>query len=149
MGRITGGILMKTKKIKKPSRKKVVKELDDAFQMYIRYRDNWTCICCGKEIKSFQEGAKSIMHAGHYIDRGNYKTRWDEINVNAQCKDCNGKEHWTKDKSTYALRMLDKYGREELDALENRKHGLSGFSTADLLEMTEKYKAKLLAYTMI
>jgi len=124
-------------------RKKLVNELDDVFQMYIRYRDGWKCITCPAEIDPFQDNAKSLMHAGHYIDRGNYKTRWDEINVNAQCKNCNGKEHWTKDKSTYALKMLDKYGREALDSLEAKKHGLSGFSTADLEEMKEKYARKL------
>lgn len=66
--------------------KALIRKADDAFQTMIRYRDNFTCISCGRK---FNFGERTYLHAGHYISRKNYSTRWDEMNVHAQCARCN------------------------------------------------------------
>ena len=70
------------------------KKLDKVFSKYIRLRDalittgtktHAICISCGK-----RKDQKYEMDAGHYVGRGAGATRYDERNVHAQCKQCNG-----------------------------------------------------------
>jgi len=61
---------------------------DRYFSQYIRLRDSdhnsmAICITCGVQ-KHISE-----MDAGHFIDRSHNATRYDERNVNAQCRTCN------------------------------------------------------------
>jgi len=65
-----------------------MKKADKYFSEYIRLRDsdqncNAICITCRKV------GHISEMDAGHFIDRSHKATRYDERNVNAQCRTCN------------------------------------------------------------
>lgn len=68
-------------------RKQMLK-LDKVFSEYIRLRDAnsqgicW-CITCGRPFR-WNDG-----DAGHYVQRDRLATRYDEKNVNAQCKYCN------------------------------------------------------------
>lgn len=100
---------------------KLVKKLDDVFQMCIRYRDNFTCITCSKK---FPSGERTQCHAGHYISRGIYSTRWDEENVNCQCAGCNLRqsrgdaEIWHK----YEKELELKYGKGTVERLLQKKH---------------------------
>jgi len=106
-------------KLEKKNFKQLKKILDDTFEYYVRVRDNWTCIICGVYIPN----NKKEMHAGHFIDRGITATRWHEKNVNAQCAIDNAREHFSKNKVPYTLKMIEKYGAgilEELDA-ESKK----------------------------
>ena len=69
-------------------RQKLIKTLDSAFSKFIRMRasDNMgfaECFTCGKTARWKEQDA------GHFISRGAYSTRWDEINVQIQCKRCN------------------------------------------------------------
>ena len=64
------------------------KKADRYFSEYIRLRDadssgNVRCITCEK-ITHWQDA-----DAGHFISRDKKATRYDERNVNAQCKTCN------------------------------------------------------------
>ncbi|MBQ2174800.1 MAG: recombination protein NinG [Alphaproteobacteria bacterium] len=93
----------------------------DAFQMYIRYRDNWTCCCCGKYIDPSSEHAKKEMHAGHYISRAKLSLLLDEKNVHAQCRECNGKQNWEGIDPRYTQYIINKYGIDILDYLSTKK----------------------------
>ena len=130
-------------KRKPQSRKLLVKKLDDAFQTFIRWRDGWTCIICGKVSHDHN---KSDMHAGHYIDRGCQATRWSEINVNAQCKGCNYREHIDKFKEPYREKIIEKYGEEKLHFLHALKNSKSSFSKNELITLTEYYTQKIKEY---
>lgn len=105
----------------KTPRQKLIDKLDDAFQMVIRYRDNFTCITCGKK---FPRGERTNLHAGHFISRGIYSTRWDEENVNAQCAGCNFRQsHGDVEvihKYEHELKL--KYGDDVVDRLFAKKH---------------------------
>ena len=64
------------------------KRIDIPFHYYIRLRDTdadgWgNCCSCGKRVH-FSEA-----DAGHFQPRQHKATRWDERNVNLQCKSCN------------------------------------------------------------
>ena len=100
---------------------KLVKKLDDVFQMVVRYRDNFTCITCGRK---FPIGERKDCHAGHFIGRGNYSTRWDEENVNCQCAGCNLKQSLADVEviTEYAKQLKLKYGEDVIDRLMRKKH---------------------------
>ena len=101
--------------------KKLVAKLDDVFQMCIRYRDNFTCITCGKK---FPRGERTHFHAGHYISRGVYATRWDETNVAGQCQSCNLKQSLADVEviHRYEVALEEKYGRGTVERLLKKKH---------------------------
>lgn len=132
-------MLKKPHQLKKPNRKKVKEKAIDAFQMWVRWRDNFTCITCGTKVDPYSETAKMMMHAGHYIGRGNENVVFHEKNVNAQCRNCNGKENWTGDKNPYALKLIEKYGPDILQELENAKTHDHNYSISDLQEIEAKY----------
>jgi Bacteriophage Lambda NinG protein len=74
------------------SRSKTLKQLigilDRVFSEYIRLRDadrygRCRCVTCGKTAH-WKE-----MDAGHFMQRDRKATRFDELNVHAQCPHCN------------------------------------------------------------
>lgn len=123
---------------KLPSLKKIIPVLDDVFQMYIRYRDNWTCISCGCK---YPVGDKANFHAGHYIGRGAYATRWDEENCNGQCKICNGKQNWGDMETIYkyTMNLKSKYDSSVIDRLLAKKHKVFKLNRLDLLANVQIY----------
>lgn len=107
--------------MKKETLPKLTKKLDDIFQMYIRYRDDFTCITCGRK---FPRGERTHLHAGHFVSRGVYSTRWDEENVNAQCAGCNLKQSLGDVEviHKYEIALEWKYGRGTVTRLLEKKH---------------------------
>ena len=100
--------------------KKLQTRADDVFQMAIRWRDDFTCITCGAK---FPKGERTRLHAGHYISRRCLATRWDEENVNAQCRGCNLKQSLADVEiiHRYEVALLDKYGADVLERLFQKK----------------------------
>lgn len=100
---------------------KLVKKLDDVFQTVIRYRDDFTCITCGRK---FPRGERTQLHAGHFVSRGVFATRWDEENVNAQCAGCNFKQSLGDVEVIHRYEnALDwKFGKGTVERLLERKH---------------------------
>lgn len=110
------------KKKRKPTITSLKKKLDKIFSIYIRLRDSdesgfCECITCGK-IKYWRE-----VDAGHYYSRRYLNVRWEEINVNAQCKGCNG--FGNGEIATYSVKMRKVYGEAAVKAL----HGLHNIPT--------------------
>lgn len=124
---------------------KLIKKLDDVFQMCIRYRDNFTCITCGKK---FPVGERTQLHAGHFIGRGHYATRWDEENVNAQCQSDNLKQSLADVEiiHNYAKALEWKYGKGTVDRLMRKKHQPFKVTRAFLEENIELYTNQLKEY---
>lgn len=90
------------------------KELDTWFSMYIRIRDNGTCITCGS--KTFWK----YQQNGHYVSRQVLSLRFDEKNCNCQCAGCNVFKHGNMDE--YALQLQRKYGKDILERLHKEKY---------------------------
>lgn len=110
------------KKYKKENKIDWKKRAVDAFQMYIRYRDNWTCVVCGKHIDPNEKGAKLLLQAGHYISRTKTSLLLDEKNVNAQCRECNGRQYWEGLDPRYTKYLINKYGADVLDYFAEKKN---------------------------
>lgn len=123
--------------------KKLVAKLDDVFQMWVRYRDNWTCICCKTHIDPNSEGAKAKMHAGHYVGRGCLALRWDEKNVHAQCATCNMQQNYYGVDPRYTQSLIWKHGIDILQYLSLKKHLQVKYTTSELEDKIEYYKQKL------
>jgi len=65
-----------------------VKKLDKVFSHWTRLKHSDSegqvkCFTCGKQ-SHWKE-----MHAGHFVTRAKYATRWNEMNVKPQCPRCN------------------------------------------------------------
>lgn len=131
----------------KKARTKAVKDAKnraiDAFQMWVRYRDNWTCCVCGKHVDPQTEGAKQLMHAGHYISRKYKSLLLDPKNCNSQCKECNGRQNWEGMDPRYTKYMVNKYGPEILDYLYQKQHEIKKISNAEWSELADEWEGKL------
>ena len=125
--------------------KKLVAKLDDVFQMVIRYRDNFTCITCGKK---FPKGERQHCHAGHYVSRGVYATRWDEENVNCQCAGCNLKQSLADVEviHRYEVALEQKYGRGTVNRILEKKHQVFKLNRAWLEDNIKLYQEALDEY---
>jgi len=125
---------------KKPSRKTLVRKLDKLFSEYIRKRDTnkngyGLCCTCAKRLH-YKEG-----HAGHFMSRRHYSTRWDEENVALQCAGCNtfrGGEQYK-----FALFLNDKYKCDKATELLVKSRESGKFSVSDLQEKIDFYKSLL------
>jgi hypothetical protein len=120
---------------KKPTRKGLIKKLDNVFSEYIRRRyaknDIATCVTCGKK-----DHWKKLQ-AGHFMSRKHYATRWDEDNVEVQCSACNvfryGEQY-----------LFAKYlGTEKADILLNKSRETVKFPDWEIQEMIDIYKTKI------
>ena len=126
--------------MKKTKRKRLETKLTNTFQLYIRHRDDWKCITCGKKIPNDTMN----MHAGHYISRRYKSLLWNEYNVNAQCRSCNALENWKPDfKNKYAIALISKYGEKILEYLEEAKNKIYKPSLQEVEDLLKKYETLL------
>jgi len=122
---------------RKPSRKTLIKKLDKVFSEYIRKRDTdglgyGLCCTCAKRIH-YKEG-----HAGHFMSRRHYATRWDEENVALQCVSCNSFRSGEQYK--FALFLNDKYKTDKATELLVKSRESVKYSLDELEEMIEYFK---------
>ena len=127
--------------------KKLKKDLDKIFSLYIRLRD------CGYSEggNDYPEFAKCITcnnvrhwkkaDAGHYIKRQHLATRWDEKNVNLQCKHCNYAEQGANE--IYKVKIDEKWGEGTAEMLEIKKHNKVKMTKFWYEHLIKEYKHKL------
>ncbi len=114
-------------------------KIDKPFHEYIRRRDAdnnsgyCKCISCNKPIH-FSES-----DAGHFIGRQHLSTRWDERNVNSQCRKCNRFEYGRQ--FEYSLNL----GEELSNELLQKSRGVMKLADFEYMEIFEEFKAKLQA----
>lgn len=119
------------------------KRLQPIFNRYIRLRDTeWhgmhhgaKCISCGN-YTVFER-----LQAGHFIPERHYATRYDEINVNAQCQQCNGFKKGNV--FGYFNGMIGKYGVERTLELLRQWGTKRKYTRDELLQMIETYSLKV------
>jgi hypothetical protein len=105
------------------------------FTAYIKRRDKNICCTCGKY---FEGGA---MGGGHYIAKGacTLEYYFSEKNVHAQCTNCNCRLEGNR--PAYRAFLLQKYGQETLDDLQNNyNRAFEGDAYMWLLDKIEYYK---------
>jgi hypothetical protein len=107
------------------------------FNAYIRQRDSdrgfFCCISCG------QIRTTDYMDAGHYVPvKGSSALRFDEYNVNGECKSCNGFDQFHL--IGYRRNLIDKIGERMVLHLESQHRLIKKWSRTELNELIEKYK---------
>lgn len=114
--------------------------LDRVFSEYIRRRDAdengyIKCISCGKRVH-WKEA-----DAGHYVNRKHMNLRWDEKNVNAQCRSCNRFDEGNM--IGYTQGLVEKYGESILEKLRISRMRIFHIHDSFLKLMIEDYKKKI------
>lgn len=126
---------LKSKVKKKPSISKLKKDLWAIVSPFIRNRDKFICITCGKT------GSGGQIHAGHFLPSGNCGAllRYHPRNIHAQCYfeninlGGNGAVYYTK--------MVNKYGQDYVNKLFDIKNQTTiKADTTFYLELIELYK---------
>ena len=120
-------------------RQKTIKNLDTQFSRFIRMRDSdengmVACFTCGV-VKHWKKG-----DAGHFQSRGKLSTRWEETNVQFQCKRCNGFRGGEQYK--FAQELDAKYGDGTADALVFESNQMRKYGHYELALMLRGYSRK-------
>lgn len=118
-------------------RKRLIMELDRYVSLYVRVRDSdkygiGTCIACGRRFPFRQ------MDNGHYRSRQAFQTRWDFLNCNSECQNCNRVLRGNLKK--YREGLVRKIGEDKVRELETRPP--RKISTPELQEMLDEMKIK-------
>ena len=116
------------------------KEARRIFQMWIRMRDaddNGYVTCCTCGVKGLWNDG---FDAGHFIPANHLAVCFDERNVHAQCKGCNGFGMKHRDtQHSYDEFMELKYGREVIIELRTKRHRVVKMKREDYEEIIDKY----------
>jgi hypothetical protein len=115
------------------------KKLWKIFSIYIRKRDSDEdgyvyCFTCGVR-KHWTE-----VDAGHFVTRSAKAIKYDEKNVHAQCKACNGFQGGMT--YEYGKKLDERYGKGTAENLEAQRHSISGWTIQYLEDLIEKYNKK-------
>ena len=117
-----------------------IKEVQTAFNAYIRERDKHElCICCNQFLSSGDVGG--AYDCGHYRSVGSAPhLRFDERNAHGQRKQCN---RWGAGRAVdYRLGLIRRIGLEQVESLESDQTPKK-WGKEDLLELKAQYKQKL------
>ena len=119
---------------------KLKTKLDKLFSEYIRRRyanhdGTVSCFTCGI-VKHWKE-----QQAGHFQSRRHHSTRWDEKNVQVQCKSCNIFKSGEQYK--FGNYLDNTYGQGTAQDLEQRSKKIVKLTRVDYEEAIELYKRKL------
>jgi len=115
---------------------KLTAKAQKIFNAYIRQRDSengyFTCISCGQTKEVIQ------MDAGHYVPvKGSSALRFDEYNVNGECKACNGFDQFHL--IGYRRNLIDKVGERKVMELEHQHRLIKKWSRTELNEIIKQY----------
>lgn len=107
------------------------------FNAYIRERDNvggyFVCISCSRSLPSDE------MDAGHYVPvKGGSYLRFNESNVNGQCRRCNRFDEFHL--IGYRKNLIEKVGLDEVMWLEAKRFEIKKWTISELKEIQTKYK---------
>lgn len=123
---------------------KLKKDLRLVLHKYIRLRDCGgsdfgTCISCGKTYPARD------LDAGHFLPSTYQSVRFEEKNIWAQCQSCNRFKHGNL--VEYRANLIQKIGREAVEALEARRHDTFKQTREWYEEKIQYYKQKLESLT--
>ena len=123
--------------------RELVRKLDAEFSKWVRtmasIEGTCQCVTCKK-----RKPAKH-MDAGHYISRRHMATRWNEMNVWPQCKQCNG--FGGGEPQAYREFLVEHYSEEEVLELEQKRHTVVQWTKDELIQAINDYRSKLKALT--
>lgn len=123
------------KRTRLPSRKHLVKEVDQLVSLIVRARDGNRCVLCGSTER---------VQCGHIFGRRSHGARFDvELggNTAAQCASCNIKHN--SHQWIFFSWFIDKWGREAFDAMYVRWAAGRKYSRLELIELKAELATKL------
>ena len=125
---------IKVRKDKLKSRADHMREVQAAFNEWVRLRDaDLPCVSCGRH----HEGQ---YHSGHYRTvGGNPELRFEPLNAWKQCAPCNN--HKSGDILNYRIELVKRIGVEKVDWLEG-PHEPKRYTVEDLKAIKADYRAK-------
>ena len=133
---------IKVRKEKLKSRGDYLREAQQAFNAFIRMRDQLAghvCISSGRPL----DWNGNAVDAGHYRSVGAAPhLRFDERNVHAQSKQDN--RYLSGNATDYRIGLIRRIGLAEVEALE-RDQSVRKYTIDDLKEIAALYRAKLKA----
>lgn len=148
IGKDKGRSLKTSQKGAKPTKKRtkskatLMRELDAVFSKFIRLRDSkpfgfkyCKCISCG-QVKPFEQ-----IDAGHYYSRRLMNVRFDEDNVNAECRACNRFD--SSHLIGYRDHLIDKIGDGRYQLLRVRANMSKKWEIWELEQLIKFYKARI------
>jgi hypothetical protein len=113
-------------------------------QEYARLRDcggrsgGAYCISCGK-YRTFKD-----LDGGHFISKTSSAIRFDERNINAQCRKCN--RFLDGNQRHYYHGMVKKYGHKVVSELESKEHLTRKWDSFELEELFRYFTQKIAEY---
>ena len=115
-------------------------KLDKVFSEYIRLRDTdengfGRCISCNKIIH-WKDG-----DAGHCVCRKHLSLRYDEKNVNLQCRSCNRFQE--SNAIGYNHGLIEKYGDDVIDYLFVKKFNFCSLGKVEYEALIKEYQDKV------
>jgi len=111
-------------------------KMKTTFNKYIRQRDKEKgCISCHRRLDDKYDAGHYLTYAGHPAHR------FSEINVNAQCVQCN--QHLSGNLVNYRIGLVRRYGEDVVKDLEDRRNEEKRYTIEELKTMIEVYNTKI------
>lgn len=120
------------KKSKRKSARQLKKKLWIIFSKYIRQRDKYRCISCGKQLDKY------TSEAGHFVHN---QMDFSELNINCQCTRCNKWLHGNL--GNYAINLQWKIGGKKVKWLLGQKGKVEKYTVGELELLIKDYTNKL------
>jgi len=129
--------------MKQPKKKETLstwkEKLDRIFSRYIKQRDmingKGQCISCGDVFTIDQ------LDAGHFRSRKYMSTRYDEMNVQLQCRKCN--RFNSGEAYQFGQALDEKYGEGTALKLIQKSYEIKKYTVDELKSLYDYYKGKL------
>lgn len=138
----------------------LMKPADEAFSRYIRLRDServgtefvGECITCPKRLTVLYRDDSGTWRwvassqNGHFVGRGVYSLRYDELNCNLQCAHCNAWLEKNEMLARYQGALDDKYGHgtfKNLLSLSKKPEAYRRPNKTELLEIIAESKKQV------
>jgi len=117
-----------------------LKILDTWFSKFIRLRDSddngyLCCISCQKVVHWKK------ADAGHFVNRKHYALRYNEKNVNGQCRACNRFDEGAG--PGYSIGIRKKYGTQIIEILLAMKNSSTKWTQFEINELVKYYKKEV------
>lgn len=120
----------------KSERSQLIGWADKFFSLYIRTRGGDgmynSCYTCKRRFKITE------LQCGHYMRRDYFMTRWNEMNCNPQCNECNVEKHGNLE--IYRALLVIDYGLTAVEGLEQLARRSGKITIMDIQEVIDKYK---------
>ena len=137
---------IKEKKEKLKTRSDYNKEAQQAFNKYVRLRDEKSpCISCGSILREEDQKVGGVRDCGHYLSRGAHpQHRFNLCNTASQCVRCN--RYLSGNVANFRIGMIQRWGVERMEAIES-DHAPRKFTIDYLIRIKKIFskRARILA----